>query len=50
MQQPRIFNLLRNFMNGGTYQPNDTAGDVTDKVKSDVIDFDGKFNATTFVD
>lgn len=49
MQQPHMFNMPENFMNRGLYAPCDTAGDITKKVRIDVPNFDGRFNATTFV-
>lgn len=49
-QQSNFLNWSRNFINRNHYDPRDTDGDTTKKVKIDVPDFDGRFDATNFID
>lgn len=49
-QQSNFLNWSRNFINRNHYDPRDTDEDTTKKVKIDVPDFDGRFDATNFID
>lgn len=48
MRQSNLVNWTRELLERDYYEPRDTAGDITKKVRVDVSDFDGRLDPTTF--
>lgn len=50
MPQSTLANWTRELLERDYYEPRDTAGDITKKVRVDVPDSDGRLDPTTFAD